>query len=108
MTAASHPQIPLIDEFLQAMSADRGLARNSLDAYRLDLEAAASRLAAAGSAIDSCNAEDLRRVLAGWHEDGLAPRSVARRLSAGQCRAVHLYRHHFPVPCQFEIAYMKS
>jgi hypothetical protein len=27
---------------------------------------------------------------------------------AGQCRAVHLYRHHFPVPCQFEIAYMKS
>ena len=82
MTAASHPQIPLIEEFLQAMSADRGLARNSLDAYRRDLEAAASRLAAAGSAIDSCNAEDLRRVLAGWHEDGLAPRSVARRLSA--------------------------
>ena len=41
MTAASHPQIPLIDEFLQAMSADRGLARNSLDAYRRDLEAAA-------------------------------------------------------------------
>ena len=83
MTAASHPQIPLIDEFLQAMSADRGLARNSLDAYRRDLEAAASRLAAAGSAIDSCNAEDLRRVLASWHEDGLAPRSVCVEVMHG-------------------------
>tara|TARA_B100000989_G_scaffold283374_1_gene249241 strand:+ start:1006 stop:1932 length:927 start_codon:yes stop_codon:yes gene_type:complete len=82
VTAAAPPQIPLIEEFLQAMSADRGLARNSLDAYRRDLEAAASRLAATGSTIESCDAEDLRCVLAGWHTDGLAPRSVARRLSA--------------------------
>ena len=72
MTAAAPPQIPLIEEFLQAMSADRGLARNSLDAYRRDLEAAASRLVATGSTIDGvvpriCAAYWLVGIPTDWH-----------------------------------------
>ena len=82
MNPSASRQTLLIADFLQTMSADRGLARNSLDAYRRDLESAAAQLAAQGSGLDRCDADDLRRVLAGWHAEGLAPRSVARRLSA--------------------------
>ena len=72
----------LVTEFLQAMAADRGLARNSLAAYRRDLEACLEALAASGCDFTSCAAEDLRGLLAGWRDQGLAARSVARRLSA--------------------------
>ncbi len=82
MTAGIPLERPLITAFLHAMSADRGLARNSLDAYRRDLESAAAHLNAHGCEIKNCDANDLRKVLASWHRDGLAPRSVARRLSA--------------------------
>ena len=82
MTAETPLETPLITAFLQAMSADRGLARNSLDAYRRDLESAAAYLGAQGRRLENCDADDVRKVLASWHRDGLAPRSVARRLSA--------------------------
>ena len=72
----------LVTEFLQAMAADRGLARNSLAAYRRDLGSCLDDLAAEGGDFASCSAEDLRRLLALWREKGLAARSVARRLSA--------------------------
>ena len=72
----------LVTEFLQAMAADRGLARNSLAAYRRDLDACLEALAASGCDFTSCAAEDLRGLLAGWRDQGLAVRSVARRLSA--------------------------
>ena len=51
MTAETPLETPLITAFLQAMSADRGLARNSLDAYRRDLEAASSALLANGTSL---------------------------------------------------------
>ena len=82
MTAETPLEAPLITAFLQAMSADRGLARNSLDAYRRDLVSAAAYLGAQGRRLENCDADDVRKVLASWHRDGLAPRSVARRLSA--------------------------
>jgi len=72
----------LVTEFLQAMAADRGLARNSLAAYRRDLDACLDDLADSGRDFASCTAEDLRAVLATWNERTLAARSVARRLSA--------------------------
>jgi integrase/recombinase XerD len=72
----------VITEFLQAMAADRALARNSLAAYRRDLVASLDFLAARGSGFATCTADDLRDLLGVWHADGLAARSVARRLSA--------------------------
>ena len=72
----------LITEFLQAMSADRGLSANSLAAYERDLTAALEGLCDAGRKFVTCDPDDIRRLLEIWHADGLAPRSVARRLSA--------------------------
>jgi integrase/recombinase XerD len=72
----------VITEFLQAMAADRGLARNSLAAYRRDLVASLGGLAARGTSFETCAADDLRDLLGVWHAGGLAARSVARRLSA--------------------------
>ncbi|MEC8641850.1 MAG: tyrosine recombinase [Pseudomonadota bacterium] len=72
----------VVTEFLQAMAADRGLARNSLAAYRRDLAASLDFLVARGSGFERCAADDLRDLLAAWHTGGLAARSVARRLSA--------------------------
>lgn len=84
VTAISSPAAAerVVTEFLQAMAADRGLARNSLAAYRRDLVASLDVLTARGSDFARCSADDLRDLLAGWHADGLAARSVARRLSA--------------------------
>jgi integrase/recombinase XerD len=72
----------VVTEFLQAMAADRGLARNSLAAYRRDLAASLDFLVARGRDFESCAADDLRDLLSAWHAGGLAARSVARRLSA--------------------------
>ena len=75
-------QDPVITEFLQAMAADRGLAANSLVAYERDLNGCLEGLSQAGRHFDSCDADDLRDLLAEWTDSGLAARSVARRLSA--------------------------
>ncbi|MEO8715959.1 MAG: tyrosine recombinase [Acetobacteraceae bacterium] len=68
-----------IEAFLEMLAAERGAARNTLIAYRADLDdlAAFARvpLAAAG-------AEALLAYLAEMHRNGLSARTAARRLSA--------------------------
>jgi len=73
---------PLIDGFLHALSAMRAAAENTLAAYRRDLDDCCVGLAQHGQSLSSCSADDLRALLDWWHQRGLAPRSVARRLSA--------------------------
>jgi integrase/recombinase XerD len=73
---------PLIDGFLHALSAMRAAAENTLAAYRRDLDDCCAGLAQHGQSLSSCSADDLRALLFWWHQRGLAPRSVARRLSA--------------------------
>jgi len=73
---------PLIDGFLHALSAMRAAAENTLAAYRRDLDDCCVGLAQHGQSLSSCSADDLRALLVWWHQRGLAPRSVARRLSA--------------------------
>lgn len=73
---------PVIEGFLQAMMADRALALNSVEAYRRDLTDSQSFIKAHQSSLTSCNADDLRALIADWQSRGLAARSVARRLSA--------------------------
>jgi integrase/recombinase XerD len=72
----------LITEFLQAMSADRGLAANSLAAYRRDLTAVLGGLVQSGQHFVSCDADDIRALLSSWHDAGLSRRTVSRRISA--------------------------
>ena len=69
----------LLEAFLEMMAAERGAARNTLDAYRRDLEDA---LPALGEDAAVAGPEALRRYLRGLATQGLAPRTQARRLSA--------------------------
>ena len=66
----------LIEAFLEMMSAERGAGRNTLDAYRRDLEAFAEH---APGSLAAAGREDIRTWLT---HSGLAPSSQARRLSA--------------------------
>jgi integrase/recombinase XerD len=66
----------LIDRFLAMMAAERGAARNTLLAYRRDLEDAAGQL----PALLAATPDDLRALAQHWRD--LAPSSVARKASA--------------------------
>jgi len=67
----------LIDRFLEMMAAERGASRNTLAAYKRDLEQAAERVR--GSLGDAA-VDDLRGLMAGYST--LAASSAARKLSA--------------------------
>ncbi len=70
----------LIESFLEMMSAERGAAKNTLDAYRRDLEDFARFRADA--AVSAATADDVRAYLADLNGRGFAATSQARRLSA--------------------------
>jgi integrase/recombinase XerD len=70
----------LIESFLEMMSAERGAAANTLDAYRRDLEDFARFLADASVA--AATADDVRAYLADLNDRGFAATSQARKLSA--------------------------
>jgi integrase/recombinase XerD len=67
----------LIDRFLEMMAAERGVAANTLSAYRSDLVAASSILGKNLAFADAPNLEILSK-----HWSGLANSSVARKASA--------------------------
>ena len=71
-----------IELFLDMLSAERGAAANTLEAYRRDLDDFSSALAARGGSVEKANTDDLRDYLAALAERGLAASSQARRLSA--------------------------
>ena len=68
-----------IEAFLEMLAAERGAARNTLAAYRADLEDFA---AFAGGRPAAAEAAELHAYLAGLARAGLSPRTAARRLSA--------------------------
>jgi integrase/recombinase XerD len=72
----------LIELFLDMLAAERGASRNTLDAYRRDLTDFSADLTKAGAAIAAADSDALRAHLERLHKRGLAPASVARRLSA--------------------------
>ncbi|WP_417491045.1 site-specific tyrosine recombinase XerD [Maricaulis sp.] len=73
---------PEIDLFLDMMAAERGAAKNTLDAYARDLNDVSARLAARGVQLAQATTPDLEGVLAGIESDGLSAATAARRLSA--------------------------
>jgi integrase/recombinase XerD len=50
-----------VEAFLEMMSAERGAALNTLEAYRRDLDDAASVIRALGSTLDGANADTYPR-----------------------------------------------
>lgn len=67
--------------FLDMLSAERGVAVNTLAAYRRDLHDAATYLVKIGD-LTLATPDDLRGYLSHCKEEGLAATSIARRLSA--------------------------
>lgn len=72
----------LVDAFLEMMSAERGAARNTIEAYRRDLSDYAHFLSGRSKTPQSAQREDVVAYLASLDAQGLAASSAARRLSA--------------------------
>ncbi len=72
----------LRDLFLDMIAAERGAARNTLDAYRRDLVGYLRFLAERGDHPARVGTERVRDYLLKLDRDGLKPSSAARRLSA--------------------------
>jgi len=68
--------------FLDMLAAERGASKNTLEAYRRDLEDYLSFLAEAGARPDNASAGTIRGFMASLEERGLKASSAARRLSA--------------------------
>jgi integrase/recombinase XerD len=64
------------------LAAERGAARNTLEAYERDLKAYAAFLAPRKTAPEDAGVEDIRAFLGRLARAGMAPRTAARRLSA--------------------------
>lgn len=72
----------LIEEHLGRLQIERGAARNTLAAYRRDLEGFERFLGGEGRGLDAVQVSDLSRYLAALRRRGLGSRSIARHLSA--------------------------
>lgn len=68
--------------FLDMLAAERGASKNTLDAYRRDLDDYLGFLAEAGAQPDSATSATVRGFMASLEERGLKATSAARRLSA--------------------------
>jgi integrase/recombinase XerD len=73
---------PLVDRFLEHLVVERGLAQNSLDAYRRDLMRYTAYLQDRKMGVTALDRTVIPRYLLALREAGLNPRSVARHLSA--------------------------
>lgn len=71
-----------MDAFLEMLAAERGAAELTVTAYRGDLDHVGGFLARGDVALERARTEDLRRYLGALARAELAPRSVARKLSA--------------------------
>lgn len=81
MVQASEQDHALVDRFLDAAWAERGLSRNTLDGYRRDLLKLAAWLRGRQRHLAGASREDLLRLLASEVEAGRSPRSLSRYLS---------------------------
>src|SRR5580700_6768620 len=82
---SERPPMPVsrrLGAFLEMLAAERGAARLTLAAYRNDLIDLSAFLAARGIALDAADAVALHDYLAAAATRRLAPRTLARRLSA--------------------------
>lgn len=72
----------LLDLFLDAAWAERGLSRNTLRSYRYDLTQFADHQRQAGRSLAAASREDLLHFLAAQLQAGRSPRTLSRYLSS--------------------------
>ena len=80
--AHARTDAPLIESFLDMMSAERGASSNTLAAYRRDLVEFSAAALRKGSSLKSASREHLRSYLAGLAGAQMASSTQARKLSA--------------------------
>ncbi len=81
--ASSRVEVPTqLEAFLEMLAAERGAATLTVAAYRNDLSGLALFLAASGVALQTADAASLHAYLASAVTARLAPRTLARRISA--------------------------
>ena len=68
----------LIDHYLDALWMEKGLSRNTLEAYRRDLEALAIWVTREDLSLIGLGAADVQRYLARRFEQGVSARSAAQ------------------------------
>jgi integrase/recombinase XerD len=71
-----------LKEFLTYLQVEKGLARQSLDGYRRDLDRLQTWSNKNGKQVSDLTRADLRKWIASLSRDGLAPTSIARAVSA--------------------------
>jgi len=71
-----------IDSFLEMLSAERGLAKNSLLAYQTDLAEFSGFITGRSETPETIGVDSLRKYVQSLHDAGLKPATAARRLSA--------------------------
>ncbi|MFP5287590.1 MAG: site-specific integrase, partial [Thermoanaerobaculia bacterium] len=83
----------VLDRYLEGLAVERGLAQNSVDAYRRDLSRLGERLAKRGGDLLTADAAALAGHLRELRRQGLSPRSTARALAAIRGFYEHLVTH---------------
>jgi integrase/recombinase XerD len=81
----------LVEGFLDALAAERGAAKNTLEAYRRDLQVYLAFLARAGKGPIEAADADIRALQVQGAAKGHSPATVARRLSAIKQFHKHLF-----------------
>ena len=88
---ARRPGSRLVSNFLEAIAAERAASRNTLEAYRRDLEDYSAFLAQRGVDALKASSDDARAFLAHRGAAGLKASSLARQLSSVRQFHKHLY-----------------
>ena len=82
MTSPASGSSSAIDDFLAMLAAERGAAKNTLDAYRRDLEDAEGRLLKRKATLEGAESVDLRALFGQFAAAGFAPSTTARKRAA--------------------------
>jgi integrase/recombinase XerD len=82
MTAKPLAGLHHLEAFLEMMSAERGAAAHTLEAYRRDLSEFAVHVRQRGRNLGTANTEDVRTYITSLSEAGMKASTQARRLSA--------------------------
>jgi integrase/recombinase XerD len=82
----------LIEEYLSFCRVEKGLAANSLAAYRRDLERLSRYCSARNRGLDEADGEDLRGFLDSLYRARLSSRSIARNLTSARNFYLYLLR----------------
>ncbi len=71
-----------VESFLEMMAAERGASKNTLESYGRDLEDASAYFHARKTTLAKAETKALEAYVLSLHKSGLAPRTVARKISS--------------------------